>query len=319
VSQVRSIPLSSALTFQEWPPEIHEGQVVELGLGNHLAKRLGMPDAELLMPIRVAGSVAAVLAIAPGTARRALVSHEVNYLRSVAVQLGTRLDLLRLEHEMADRQNREAVLQQQVTEAELRALRAQINPHFLFNSLNTIANLIATDPPRAEVMTLRLARVFRHVLANSSRQMVPVREEMEFLRTYLDIEEARFGNRLLVEFDVSPEVAASPVPSLILQPVVENALRHGLAPRPGPGRLKISATRQGDLVCLAVEDDGVGPGASNVNLGETASGLGLRNIVQRLTALYRDGARLTIQSAIPAGTRVTLLMPCVAVGAAESV
>ena len=86
-------------------------------------------------------------------------SHEVDYLRSAAAQFGTRLDLLRLEQEMADRQNREAVLQQQVTDAELRALRAQINPHFLFNSLNTIANLIATDPPRAEVMTLRLARV----------------------------------------------------------------------------------------------------------------------------------------------------------------
>jgi len=96
--------------------------------------------------------------------------HELDYLRSVATQLGTRLDLLRLEQDMVDRQNREAVLQQQVTEARLRALRAQINPHFLFNLLNTIASLIATDPPRAEVMTVRLARVFRHVLANSSRQ-----------------------------------------------------------------------------------------------------------------------------------------------------
>src|SRR5579862_4738979 len=260
-----------------------------------------MPDVELLVPIRAGGTVASVLAIAPGAGRRTLVSHEVNYLRSVAAQLGTRLDLLRLEQEMADRQNREAVLQQQVTEAELRALRAQINPHFLFNSLNTIANLIATDPPRAEVMTLRLARVFRHVLANSSRQMVPVREEMEFLRTYLDIEEARFGSRLQVEFEVAPEVALSPVPSLILQPVVENALRHGLAPRQGQGRLKISASAQGDLVCLAVEDNGVGLRTGN-NAG---SGVGLRNIMQRLTALYRDGATFSIQAAVPEGTRVT--------------
>ena len=236
-------------------------------------------------------------------------SHEINYLRSVALQLGTRLDLLRLEAEMADRRNRETVLQQQVTEAELRALRAQINPHFLFNSLNTIANLIATDPPRAEVMTLRLARVFRHVLANSSKQMVTVREEMEFLRTYLDIEEARFGNRLRVQFDVAPEVAQSAVPSLILQPVVENALRHGLGRRPGPGHLKISAVQQGDLVCLAVEDNGVGPDGWNSRTGEEGGGLGLRNILQRLTALYRNSAQLSIQSAIPHGTRVTLLLP----------
>jgi two-component system LytT family sensor kinase len=310
VNEVRAIPMSSPAS--QWPPEIHEGQIVETGCGCHLTKLLGMPDVELLVPVRAGGVSAIVLAIAPGGARRSLVSHEVNYLRSVATQLGTRLDLLRLEREMAERRNREAVLQRQVTEAELRALRAQINPHFLFNSLNTIANLIAIDPPRAEVMVLRLARVFRHVLANSSRQMVPLREEMEFLRTYLDIEEARFGSRLHVEFDVAPEVALSPVPSLILQPVVENALRHGLGPRPGPGRLKISATSQGDMVCLAIEDDGVGAGAWNARTVETAGGLGLRNIVQRLRALYRDGAHFNIQAVVPEGTRVTLLLPRVA-------
>jgi len=304
LSDARSIPLSSLA--EAFPPEIREGQIAQLECGSALAKALHMPDAELLVPVRAGGVVATVLVIAPGAARRTLVSHEVNYLQSVAAQLGTRLDLLRLEREMADRQSREAVLQQQVTEAELRALRAQINPHFLFNSLNTIANLIATDPPRAEVMTLRLARVFRYVLANSSRQMVSVREEMEFLRTYLDIEEARFGSRLLVEFNVSPEVALSSVPSLILQPVVENALRHGLGPRPGPGKLKISATSEGDLLCLAVEDDGVGPGTRS---DDAPGGVGLRNIMQRLTALYSDDARLTIQPALPEGTLVTLLLP----------
>ena len=308
LSEVRSIPLES-LPAGAWPREIHEAQILEPECGSPLPRLLAMPDLELLVPVRVAGMVTVVLAVAPGAARRTLVSHEVNYLRNVALQLGTRLDLLRLEGEMADRQNRETVLQKQVTEAELRALRAQINPHFLFNSLNTIANLIATDPPRAEVMTLRLARVFRHVLANSSKQMVTVREEMEFLRTYLDIEEARFGSRLRVEFDVAPEVALSAVPSLILQPVVENALRHGLGRRPGPGHLKISAVQQGDLICLAVEDNGVGPDGGNSRTGEEGGGLGLRNIAQRLAALYRNGAQLSIQSAIPHGTRVTLLVP----------
>src|SRR5206468_3565838 len=143
--------------------------------------------------------------------------------------------------EAVERQSREALLLQQVTEAELRALRAQINPHFLFNSLNTIADLIVRDPSRAETMTVRLAGVFRHVLAHSCRPLTTVDDEMEFLRTYLYIEEVRFGDRLQVVFDVAAEIGGARIPSLILQPLVENALKHGLAPKPGPGRLWIRA------------------------------------------------------------------------------
>jgi two-component system LytT family sensor kinase len=254
-----------------------------------------------------------VLAVSLGPGRRALVSQELIYLKDAAELFGSRLDLLRLEREMADRQNREALLLQQVTEAELRALRAQINPHFLFNSLNTIANLIVTDPPRAETMTLRLAKVFRHVLAHSSRPLAPVSDEMDFLRTYLEIEEARFGSRLQVEIDVSPEVAHDPVPSLILQPLVENALKHGLGPKTGPGRLWITARPEGDRICLAVEDDGVGlySGAVKKTKGNSlpSQGVGLRNITQRLATLYQNRAHLTLEPRIPEGARVTLLVP----------
>lgn len=296
-----------------WPAEIHAGEVTELERGNPLGSLLSLPEVELLIPVRAGGRVTSVLAISPGPARRGIVSQEVDYLRSVAAQLGSRLDLLRLEREMADRQNREALLQQQVTEAELRALRAQINPHFLFNSLNTIANLIVTNPTRAETMTLRLAKVFRHVLAQSSRPLIPIYEEMEFLRAYLEIEEARFGDRLQVEIEISSEVALDHVPSLILQPVVENALKHGLAPQPGPGHLWISAKLQGDQVCLKVEDDGVGPSPGslrkkNGNGGQHA-GVGLTNIAQRLTTLYQDRAQVTLERREPIGTCVTLLMP----------
>jgi two-component system LytT family sensor kinase len=309
---VRSVALAR-LAGSVWPAEIHEGQISELEAGNPLAALLSLNEVELLVPVRAEGRVSSVLAISPGTARRALVSQELNYLRNVAEQFGSRLDLLRLEREMADRQNREALLEQQVTEAELRALRAQINPHFLFNSLNTIANLIVTDPPGAETMTLRLAKVFRHVLAHSSRPLALVSDEMEFLRTYLEIEEARFGSRLQIDFDVAPEVAHDPVPSLILQPLVENALKHGLGPKTGPGRLWISARLQGDSICLAVEDDGVGlcDGAlrkSNGN-GLPSQGVGLRNITQRLATLYQDRAHVTLEPRTPEGARVTLLVP----------
>jgi len=312
LDDVRSIALAR-LPESLWPAEIHEGTVTELDKGNPLGCLLLLPEVELLVPVRAGGRVNSVLAISPGPARRGLVSYEVDYLRSVAAQLGSRLDLLRLEREMADRQNHEALLRQQVTEAELRALRAQINPHFLFNSLNTIANLIVTNPARAETMTLRLAKVFRHVLAQSSRPLIPIREEIEFLRTYLEIEEARFGNRLLVEIEVSQEVALDHVPSLILQPVVENALKHGLAPKPGPGRLWISAKVRGDQLCLKVEDDGVGPSSGSLRKGNgngaQPEGVGLTNIAQRLTTLYQDRAQVTLEPREPAGACVTLLMP----------
>jgi two-component system, LytTR family, sensor kinase len=312
LSDVRSVA-PTRLPASLWPTGIHDGEVAELDRGNPLGSLLSLPDVELLVPVRTAAGVVSILAISPGPARRSLVSQEVNYLRSVAAQFGGRLDLLRLEREMADRQNREALLLQQVTEAELRALRAQINPHFLFNSLNTIANLIVTNPALAETMTLRLSKVFRHVLAQSSQPVIPIRDEIEFVRTYLEIEEARFGTRLQVEINVSPEAEREYVPSLILQPVVENALKHGLAPKPGPGRLWISAKILGDRICLQVEDDGVGPSVGRLKTengnGAHTQGVGLTNVRQRLATLYQDRAWLALESREPAGARVTLVVP----------
>jgi len=243
----------------------------------------------------------------------------------VAAHFGSRLDSLRLERESVERQSREALMLQQLTEAELRALRAQINPHFLFNSLNSIANLIMTNPGLAENMTLRLARVFRYVLAHSSQPLTSIHEEIEFLRAYLQIEEARFGNRLRVEFDVAPEVALEHIPSLILQPLVENALKHGLGPKPGPGRLWISAQAHGDQICLKVEDDGLGPGfgaPTEINGSRLSSrgnghrspfiraeGFGLANIAQRLTTLYQERAQIRLEARETGGTRVIVLVP----------
>ena len=255
-----------------------EGELVEL-------------DTEVFVPIYSAGRVTHVLRVEPGAARPALVSRDLNYLRGIAAQYGNRLDALHREREAVERQSRESLLLQQVTEAELRALRAQINPHFLFNSLNTIADLTVRDPARAETMTLRLAEVFRHVLAHSSRPLTTVRDEMEFLRAYLYIEEVRFGDRLQVHFDVAPEVAGAQIPSLILQPLVENALKHGLAPKIGPGRLWIHAHRDGTHIRLRVEDDGLGP-----QPGRSPEGLGLANIAERLRTLYRDEAAVILDT-----------------------
>jgi two-component system LytT family sensor kinase len=217
-----------------------------------------------------------------------------------------------VEERLSVVQGREAVLLQQVTEAELRALRAQVNPHFLFNSLNSIANLVVTNPEQAETMTLRLARVFRHVLANSARPLIPLHEEVEFLQTYLQIEEARFGSRLQVKIAVDPEVAMEQIPSLMLQPIVENALKHGLGPKLGPGHLWITAEANGSQVCLRVEDDGVGPATGVLKLNGSKgrpNGVGLENVEQRLNALYQDQGRMTLEVRQAGGTRVTILLP----------
>jgi two-component system LytT family sensor kinase len=318
---LNEVRLIRADTEQEmnWPAELRDGEVFELDSQNGLRETVAMRGAELLVPVRSAGSVSHVLAVAPGPARRGLVSDEVNFLRMAAAHLGARFDALRLEREMIERRSHETVLLQQVTEAELRALRAQINPHFLFNSLNSIANLIEANPSAAETMTLRLARVFRYVLAHSSRATTALREEVEFLRAYLEIEEARFGDRLNVQIDVASETEAEPIPSLLLQPIVENALKHGLAPKVGPVCLWISARLQGDQLCVKIEDDGVGVewatlrnknGDQGLPVGSNRkppSGMGL--IGERLDTFYRHRARLSLESREGGGTRVTLLLP----------
>jgi two-component system LytT family sensor kinase len=290
---------------------IHDGDPVELDRCDPWLSDPALRDVELLVPVRFDGRVTQVLAIAPGPARRGLVTHEVNYLRSVAAQFGHRLDTLRREERTLEAQSREAVLLQQVTEAELRALRAQINPHFLFNSLNSIANLVVANPEKAEAMTLRLARVFRHVLANSARPLILLHEEIEFLETYLQIEEARFGSRLQVTIAVDPAVAMDQIPTLILQPIVENALKHGLGPKPGQGHLWITAVAEGNQVRLRVEDDGVGPGkvVSKPTGNGRSKGVGLENVALRLNALYQDQSQLTMEMREAGGTRVTILLP----------
>jgi two-component system LytT family sensor kinase len=280
------------LPAAEWPAALPDGEIVELELSHPGRPLLPIPGVELLVPIASGGRISHVLLVAPNTARPGLVTQELNHLRTAAGQCGQRLDALR-----------EQVLRQQITEAELRALRSQVNPHFLFNSLNTIADLIVRDPPRAEAMTLLLAGVFRHVLANTSRPLTSVRDEMEFLRTYLAIEEARFGDRLRIAFDVQAEAAGAQIPSLILQPLVENALKHGLGPKPGPGNLTVSARLDGGRVCLRVEDDGMGLKPPQPR------GMGLTNVAERLRTLYHDDASLSLEPGENGGTRATVVIP----------
>ncbi|AHF92079.1 histidine kinase [Opitutaceae bacterium TAV5] len=289
---------------------------VELAPGDPLHGLLPTAGVELLVPVPDRGELTQVLAIAPGRKRRGLVTHEIGFLREVATRISSRRESLRHERALLEKHHREEFLLRQVVESELRALRAQVNPHFLFNSLNTLADLIVTDTARAETMTLRLAQVFRHVLAHSTRPLVSVQEEMDFLRRYLYIEEARFGERLRVSFEIDPETVTRAIPSLILQPLVENSLKHGLGPKLGAGHLRIAASKDAGHIRLTVEDDGVGNAADAVRDPVVAAprrpdspGVGLANVRRRLEALYGGRASFALEALAPAGCRATLMIP----------
>lgn len=324
LEDVRVIPIP-AVEADHLTATLNSGEVCELKFCDPVKRKLGA-GVEFLAPARVKGEPTHLLAITPGARRRHLLDSEISFVRAVAGQVSSRLEALQVEQEKADRRNREERLRRQITEAELRALRAQINPHFLFNSLNTIADLIVTAPARAERMTVQLAKVFRHVLSNSDRQMITVGEELEFVRAYLEIEAMRFDDRLSVRFDIDEATATERVPSLILQPVVENALKHGLARKIGRGALQISVGRADGFLRLAVEDDGPGfapypPLAlaemeANYGAGPPfqtrkmkGNGVGLRNVTERLATIYSGEAKILFESGNGGGSRVTLLLP----------
>jgi two-component system LytT family sensor kinase len=203
----------------------------------------------------------------------------------------------------------ESRLSQQLAQAELRALRAQINPHFLFNSLNTIAALIASEPDKAETITVRLAGIFRYVLLHADRPFSSLDEEVSFLRTYLDIEQIRFGERLQVEFDVEASVVHVAVPSLILQPLVENAIKHGVAPKVGISRILVQARRRGSSILLSVEDDGIGLDTRRPRDMAAGTGVGLQNIRERLQTMYGSTASLSVTNIESGGSRALLEIP----------
>jgi two-component system, LytTR family, sensor histidine kinase AlgZ len=193
----------------------------------------------------------------------------------------------------------------ELAQAELRTLRAQLHPHFLFNTLNTIAALIVENPVAAEETVTRLAEVLRHALDASGREYVPLARELTFVRDILDIERTRFGERLRVVEHIDPALLDTPVPGLLLQPVVENAVQHGIGAKPGGGTVTITARAEGDALVLEVSDDGDGfaPGA-----GSRDGGFGLHAVRERLR-LAGPPHQLDVDSAPGRGTRVRITLP----------
>ena len=210
-------------------------------------------------------------------------SDDHRLLRSVARTLAAALQNLRLR-------GREQELRLLASRAELKALRAQINPHFLFNALNAIAGLIEQDPRRADETIERLAQVFRYALRKPESEWVPLGDELAFVEAYLSVEQARFGARLHVDFQIDPAANQIPIPAVTIQPLIENAIRHGVSSLDGPWIVGLRASLEDDALRVEIFDNGPGF-PKNYSIG--SGGHGLRNVADRLAGLYHGAARLS--------------------------
>jgi len=202
---------------------------------------------------------------------------------------------------------RASQLETELARAQLQALRTQLQPHFLFNTLHAVSSLMDEDVRAARRMIARLADLLRTTLDNSEQQEVTLLRELETLQLYLDIERERFSDRLRVEFEVHPEVLEARVPNLVLQPLVENAVRHGIAPRHEGGKVTVRASRESERLVLIVEDDGAGAESRT-----PSEGVGLRNTRARLARLYPEHHSLRIVRPGEGGFRVEIEIPFVA-------
>jgi LytS/YehU family sensor histidine kinase len=206
-----------------------------------------------------------------------------------------------------ERELRASQLEGQLARAQLRALEMQLRPHFLFNTLNAVSELIHTDPRAADRMVARLGDMLRATLEGEGDGEVSLRRELEYLDRYLDIERMRFRDTLRVDVETDPEALDAAVPGLILQPIVENALRHGVGSRPGPGRIEIHAARENGRLVIHVRDDG--PGLPNGTPPAEGTGIGLDNTRARIEQLYGPEARLELRNAEAGGAEVSLSIP----------
>jgi hypothetical protein len=272
------------------------------------------PAAALLIP--TSDSPQYLLVIGELAAGRRLLSDDIAMLESLAYIVARRIDALRVTHERCQRDLREQEIGRLATEAELRALQAQLNPHFLFNALTTIGYLIQTAPGRAMDTLMRLTGLLRRILKRSTGELVTLGEELELIEMYLAIERARFEERLRVRIDVPFELRVLPIPPLLLQALVENAVKHGISPARGGGEIVVAAELErvsggsatgAVILCIRVQDSG--KGASQRDLEEGRRRGGLTNVESRLKRYYGPTASLRIETAPGAGFEVKARLP----------
>ncbi len=308
-----------------WPALLALNTIISIAIGMSVANsfRFLLPPLARRFPSRLGLGVSQVVIAILGTALGveiavrvvdAIGAIEAQDLRRDAFRVGLVVvgvilafqfgyDRLRAQARRDELRAQEA--RREALRAELKALQARTNPHFLFNSLNTVAGLIEEDPAAAEQVIERLAGLFRYTLKGADGGWVRLSEEIDAVRGYLEVEGIRLGERLRSEISVAPEVAEVLVPPLVLQPLVENAVLHGVAPRKAGGRVRVDATQLDSQLLLSVADDGDGPGSSPHH----GSGTALADLERRLGMVYRGDARLRSAAGAEGGYRVTLSLP----------
>lgn len=238
-----------------------------------------------------------------------LLSEDLALLRSLGTVVAYLLENMRLHERRKAQEQLEQELRLQTSRSELKALRAQINPHFLFNALNAIASLIHTDPARADSAVEQLAEVFRYTLRRSEAEWAPLDQELAFVQAYLDVEQARFGRRLRYTIDADPGARGLQVPSMVLHTLVENAVKHGISAQRAPGHILVRTRIDDGRVRLEVHDTGPGPAGDHATPGTRPDGerFGLRSIRDRLASHFGGAAALSLARDEAAGTTVAVV------------
>ncbi len=217
--------------------------------------------------------------------------------------LVTRSRVIHVSHALQEARIKDLAQEKHMAETRLHLLQAQIEPHFLFNTLSHVSSLVDTDPAQGKKMLASLTRYLRSTLKRSREHDATLRQEIELIRDYLDIFKVRMGARLRYTIDIPEDFLAQRFMPMLLQPLVENAIQHGLEPAPAGGEIRIAAERHGDVLQLQVLDNGLGL------RHDTESGFGLVNIRERLRSLYDDQARLRIEANDPTGVKATIEVP----------
>lgn len=252
------------------------------------------PTPALEVPIGVAG-VLGTVEMGRRANQRPYFSEDVELLGSLADVLSYMIENTRLQQKRREQEQQARELSLHASRSELKALRAQINPHFLFNALNAIAGLIHKDPARADQTVEQLAEVFRYTLRRSEDEWARLSDELEFVRAYLEVEQARFGKRLRFSVSMDEASTGARIPTMMVQTLVENAVKHGIASVRGPATIEVDAKLRGDRLRVQVIDNGPGFGNEEPSDHRGSGGYGLKNIRQRLAGYFAENASLTVE------------------------